>query len=287
MQLKKRYIIPIALLLITYGIFQMEFFTMRLSDEAFGQYLKDNHVSQYSFHDYDFEGRNIHYVHVGEEQSNLIVFIHGSPGSADAYKEYLCNQRLTQQAQMVSVDRPGFGFSDYGKTEKSLEKQAEAIIPIIKKHKKGKVILVGHSLGGPLIARMAMDFPNMIDGLAMVAPSIDPELEPNEWWRALIDNKIFNWFLPSSLRVCNQEIIPLQGELKKMLPLWKNIEIPTIVIQGENDELVPAANSDFAKRMLVNCSRLTLDIVKKGNHFILWSKQKRITDSIISLIEER
>ncbi|HEY5692223.1 MAG TPA: alpha/beta hydrolase [Cyclobacteriaceae bacterium] len=40
------------------------------------------------------------------------------------------------------------------------------------------IILIGHSLGGTVIARMTMDSPELVDGVVMVAPSIDPEIEP-------------------------------------------------------------------------------------------------------------
>jgi pimeloyl-ACP methyl ester carboxylesterase len=52
--------------------------------------------------------------------------------------------------------------------------------PIVAKQRQNgkQVILVGHSLGGPLIARMTMDYPELIDGLVFVAGSVAPKLEP-------------------------------------------------------------------------------------------------------------
>ncbi len=49
--------------------------------------------------------------------------------------------------------------------------------PILELVVNQKTILVGHSLGGPVIARTAMDYPDLVDGLILVGGSIDPEME--------------------------------------------------------------------------------------------------------------
>jgi pimeloyl-ACP methyl ester carboxylesterase len=69
-----------------------------------------------------------------------------------------------------------------------------------------------------------------------------------------------------------------------MLPRWKEIKCPVIVIQGEKDSLVPAGNADFAKKMLVNAS---VDIVMKKdmNHFVPWNNPELIRQAILSLLD--
>lgn len=93
--------------------------------------------------------------------------------------------------------------------------------------------MVGHSLGGPLIARVAMDYPELVDGLIMVAPSIDPGLEPKEWFRAPLATPFFSWILPRSFRASNDELYQLKPELENMLTRWPEVIAPTIVIQGK------------------------------------------------------
>ena len=131
---------------------------------------------------------------------------------------------------------------------------------------------MGHSYGGPLIARMAMDYGEWIDALVMVAPSISPELEPQEWWRSPLNLWGIRSLLPPVFRVCNQEILPLKEELEKMQPLWKNIRCPVSVLQGMEDTLVLKENADFARKMLVNSSEVDIQMIVGDGHFILWSK---------------
>jgi esterase/lipase len=45
--------------------------------------------------------------------------------------------------------------------------------------------------------------------------------------------------LPKSFRASNEEIYQLKPELERMVPLWKEVKCPVIVIQGKKDELVP------------------------------------------------
>lgn len=41
-----------------------------------------------------------------------------------------------------------------------------------------------------------------------------------------------------------------------MLPYWKNIRVPVVYLQGENDDIVDTANAGLARRHLVNASYL-------------------------------
>lgn len=232
--------------------------------------------------------RNMHYVSAGDSLKPLVLFVHGSPGSLSAFIDYLADTVLLHRTFLITADRPGFGYSNFGNGETSLQKQAEILKPILEEYKKNRpIILVGHSLGGPLIARMAIDYPQLVDGLIIVAGSIDPELEPDEtWFRAPLATPFLSWILPRSFRASNEEIYQLKPQLEMMLPLWSSITCPVIVIQGKKDSLVPAANADFARKMLVNAP---VEFVFKDDmdHFVPWSNPELIRDAILKMVEQQ
>ena len=230
--------------------------TLRTTDDTWQKNLTKKGQVTPTFHDYQIESRNIHYIHIGNDTLPLVVFMHGSPGSANAFEDYLSDTSLTNNAQLISVDRPGFGYSSFGNAAKSLEEQSQLLQPILEKHPASKTILIGHSLGGPLIARMAMDFPDLIDELIILAGSVAPELEPYEWYRAPLDWNVVSWAIPAAMRVSNEEILSVKGDLEKMLPLWETIKIPVTLIHGEKDRLVTVENVDFVKEKLVNSSKV-------------------------------
>jgi len=259
--------------------------TFRASSKEVDEYFKKKNIEGTQL-SYKVGFRDIHYVKAGDETKPLVVFIHGSPGSLSAFIHFLADTSLLRQTEMISTDRPGFGYSNFGNGVGSLHEQCEILLPLLQRNKNGRpLILVGHSLGGPLIARMAYEHPDLIDGLVIIAGSIDPELEPNEtWFRAPLATPFLSWVLPRSLRASNEEIYHLKPELEKMLPMWADIKCPVIVIQGKKDSLVPAANADFAKKMLVNAP---VEFVFKDDmdHFVPWSNPELIQQAIISLID--
>jgi pimeloyl-ACP methyl ester carboxylesterase len=256
----------------------------RMSTSEIDEYFS-NKPKKGTLHTYTQDQRTVNYLEVGKPTLPLVMFIHGSPGSLSAFIDFMADSALLTHAQLITVDRPGFGYSNFGRAEPSLEKQAALLKPILESHRNQRpILLVGHSLGGPLIARMAMDYPDLVDGLVMVAPSIDPSLEPNEWFRAPLATPFFKWMLPRSIRASNDEIYHLKEELEKMLPRWQNIHCKTIVIQGRKDSLVPKENADFAKRMLINAS-VRIDLVDNMDHFVPWSHPELIRKAVLDLLD--
>jgi pimeloyl-ACP methyl ester carboxylesterase len=228
--------------------------------------------------------RSINYVITGDDDKPLVIFVHGSPGSLSAFIDFMGDSLLLSQAQLISVDRPGFGHANFGNAEPSLQKQAAVLKSVIDKNKSNRpVFLVGHSLGGPLIARVAMDYPALVDGLIMVAPSIDPALEPDEWFRAPLSTPFLRWILPRSFRASNDEIYQLKPQLENMLPLWSKVVAPVIVIQGKKDRFVPYENAIFARDKMINTS-VSLVVVDGMDHFVPWSNPELISTAISDMI---
>ena len=236
------------------------------------------------FHTYKVEERAIHYVECGNDSLPAVIFVHGSPGSWDAFIEYMKDDTLLQQVRLIAPDRPGFGYSDFGTSEPSLEMQAEVLKPLLLKEKR-KVILAGHSYGGPVIARLAIDFPENIKGLLFIAGSIDPAHEKLTWYQKLLYNVPLKWILPAAFRVSGEEILPLKTELTEMLPGWGKITAPVIVLQGDKDVLVPKENADFAEEKLVNAPKEIIRI-KDENHFIPWTQPKLVREAVLKLVEK-
>jgi len=221
-----------------------------------------------SFHEYTLGDRTIHYAATGDPEQPLVVFLHGTPGSWKAFAGYLAQAELAKRARLIAVDRPGFGKSGYKALLPSLARQAELLNPLLDLDTTGcGAILVGHSLGAPLAVRMAMDYPEKIGGLVLIAPSLDPDLEDPRWYNRLATYKAVSWAVPTPLILANREVMLLQGELREMMPLWRTLSTPVTLIQGEKDKLVMPENADFAERMVQ--SPLKMVRVPEAGHFIL------------------
>lgn len=261
-------------------------FSFRLSQREIDKAFKQLPLKPVQ-HSVVVNGRTMNYAEIGNDSLPVAFFVHGSPGSWSAFVNFMKDTVLLKKVKIVSVDRIGFGYSELGKGDKSLAKQAEYLLPIVQKYKKAdkKLILIGHSLGGPLIAKMAMDYPSLIDNLIIVAGSISPYLEPNEkWFRVPLNFLPINVLIPKSFRSSNLELLYLKPELLKMLPYWKDILQPVTIIQGNKDVLVSPKNAAFAKEMLVNSRKLEFVIVDNMNHFVPWSHPYLINNAIDSAL---
>jgi len=282
--LNRRLIRLTLFLIIIIPVFQLvsSCFTLRMSQSEVDEYFsKQKHKP--SIETYSVDDRTINFASIGSDSLPKAIFFHGSPGSWTAFIDFMKDDDLLKSVQIISVDRPGFGYSGYGNSVTSLSKQSELLSPLLMKFKSDKpTILIGHSLGGPLIARLAIDYPTLSDALIMVAPSIDPNLEPNEdWFRMPLKTPFLSWILPTSFRVSNDEIYYLRNELIDMLPRWEEIYHPVTVIQGKDDNLVAPENAKFAEKMLKNSSEIKIILKENVNHFIPWNHPDLIKKSIL------
>lgn len=230
--------------------------------------------------------RRLQYASSGDPLKRPILFVHGSPGSWEGWAHFLLDPNLRENFQMIAVDRPGYGGSDAGVTEPSLQKQADLILEALKINKSQlPAILIGHSYGGPVVAKMAMSHPEHVAGVIFVASSVDPDLEKTKWYQYPADWWPIRALIPSPLKVCNQEILFLKAELSALMPMWKAISAKVEIIQGEDDDLVPAANQDFLLKVLDPKVIVKVVRVPGLNHFIPWKRPDLIFNSITAMAE--
>lgn len=240
-----------------------------------------------AFHTYTVDGRTMRFVKTGTDGTKpLVLFVHGSPGDWRAWVEFLNDPDLNSKADLVAVDRPGFGGSGAGMVERSLEQQCRDIAPLLNHAAPGqRVVLVGHSFGGPVVCRLAMDHPDQVTDLIVLAGSIDPAQEDTRWYQYMAEWPVFRWLVPQELKMANEEIMPLKGGLTTMLPLWPKIHQRVTVIQGEADTLVPPANADFAARMMTNAQPLEIIRIPRMNHFLPWKQQDLVKQQILQHLQ--
>jgi pimeloyl-ACP methyl ester carboxylesterase len=215
-----------------------------------------------------------------------VVFVHGTPGSMDNFLIYLQNKKLSASADLYSLDRPGFGQSDFGRPLPRLEDQARILHRLVKEVSGEPVLLVGHSLGCSIIGRYAMDYPGEAAGLLMVSAPIDPELEPPNGWRKIMRWSVFHPFIPTSFWVSNEELVVLEEELKAIEDRWGEIDVPVVFMHGTDDMLVPVENMTFARQKLGQNPALKLYVIPNGSHFVIWSDPDRVSRHILELLDQ-
>ena len=209
----------------------------------------------------------------------LIVFVHGTPGSFTTFMHYMNDSLMQEHFHMISVTRPGWVERNAEKVP-SLDEQAAALEPLLRMDRSGKgTILMGHSYGGPVIAKTAMEYSELVSGLVFVATTGDPELSGPRWYNRLAV-VIPRFILGDGLKGANAEIMPLRPQLESILSGWEELEMPVLIVQGDRDRLVNPRNAEFMQRLLVN-AEVTYMWREGQGHFVLWEEAGLIVDAII------
>jgi pimeloyl-ACP methyl ester carboxylesterase len=98
-----------------------------------------------------------------------LVLLHG-------YGEHLLTWRgvvdpLARRYRVVAFDLPGFGGSEKPDRPYSLARMAGDVVAFLERWTHGPVVLVGHSMGGAVAARVALDRPDLVALLVLIAPA--------------------------------------------------------------------------------------------------------------------
>tara|TARA_R110002073_G_scaffold279026_1_gene442888 strand:- start:128116 stop:128982 length:867 start_codon:yes stop_codon:yes gene_type:complete len=272
--------IPIYVLLI---IFNTACVSFRESDRKVIREFKKTAIKPEIYRE-NFQGKTIRYISSKPIDNRLptLLFIHGAPGSAGNYFEYLKDKDLSQKANLIALDRLGYGYSDFGNAETSIEKQAESIYTIAVKHNLNTIILIGWSYGVPIAAKMAYKYPEVKHSV-LIAGAISPEDEKFFGIAKLARWKLTKWMVPKSLRIADKEKRTHVEELTDMLSDWNKIKTPITYYHGTKDKLVPYENMAFITSK-VNDSLLKAVTIKGANHFILFKNYDIVKKELLEVL---
>jgi pimeloyl-ACP methyl ester carboxylesterase len=234
---------------------------------------------------YRVNGLPVHYVRTGLDTLPTIIFVHGTPGSWTAFRDYLSDPALLFHFRLISIDRPGFGDSDYGNAYR-LSEQSALLGPLFAEIDNGKpVLLAGHSLGGPLVVKMAADYPHLVDGIMLISASVDPALEPKEEWRKAFATTPLQSLMPGAFQQSNAELYIFKREIEELRDDFPRVRADVSIVHGDRDTWVPPGNAAYARDNLVHARSVLTLIIPRGTHFIPGTHRQEIVRELIALGE--
>lgn len=236
-----------------------------------------------SYFDVDTLNLKIRVQEIKREVNNInLLFFHGSPSSLSAWNGYLTDTVLIKKTNMYAVDRPGYGYSNFGEEMTSIRLQAEIMSKLINTYKLKNIIVIGSSYGGPLAAKVATEN-NNVKGLVMISPAIDPKQEKKIWASRVTQWWLTRWLVPTGYRVAGDEKTVHAKELALIENEWANLTIPVVHIHGDKDDIVPYGNVNYTQTVFKN-----IDVVSIPNagHEIAWARPELIKPHILKLIDK-
>ena len=207
-----------------------------------------------------------------------VVYVHGTPGNGASFASYLRDP--VRGATSIAIDRPGFAESTPERVVTSYGAQARAVLAWCDE----PAVLVGHSLGGPIVARAAADAPERVAALVIIAGALDPDLEEPRWYNRLADGPL-GGLLPRSMRNSNDEIMDAPGEARALAAVLDRVTCPVVILHGARDGLVPVANVDFMERAFTNAQAVESTVLERGGHPLVWSHEEECRAAIARAIE--
>ena len=278
----RRLLICFLTLIAVWLVFAQCSMKFRMSDSEAKEKFSKNNVGL-TTETIKIDGFNMHYAKTGNDSFPTLFFVHGSPGSWNAFERYLQDKDLLSKYRMISIDRPGFGYSNFGDA-KNLDDQSKLISPLVKSFQNGKpMYAIGHSLGGPMIVKLQMDNENLFTGLVFLAAAVDPDEEKPERWRFMLNSSFLQYFLPGAFRPSNEELVYLKSDLKETDKEWDKITCPVWIIHGDKDTFVPVGNVEYAKKKLTKAKSVEIKILPGARHFIPWEQYDDIKEVLMRL----
>jgi pimeloyl-ACP methyl ester carboxylesterase len=156
----------------------------------------------------DVDGARIHYLDEGTGPALLLV--HGLAGQMLNFTHSLLG-KLTLHFRVIVLDRPGSGYSTRPKgASATISAQARTISRFCQELKLGRPLIVGHSLGGAIALALALNHPEQVAGLALLAPVTHrPERVPPPFDGMAIASpllrRVIAWTLATPLSIANRE----------------------------------------------------------------------------------
>ena len=116
----------------------------------------------------------VHYVTVGRGRQTL-VFVHCWAGNLDFWRAQV--PAFADQARLILIDLPGHGQSDKPHTAYTMDFFAGAVLAVMNDAHVDKAVLIGHSMGGPVICSVYKQAPEKVTALV----SVDGQMRRPQW----------------------------------------------------------------------------------------------------------
>jgi len=241
-----------------------------------------------------------------------ILLIHGFASSI--YTFYPLIPRLQEHFSIIAMDLPGFGRSEKSASfVYSLENYAKVIMDCIEFFNVKEVHIAGHSMGGQIALYAARSHPERIKKLVLLSSSgylkkankaqklctylpFFPYYVKKKVHSKNVEEYLENVFYNRSLITENhvkEYAIPLKDEgfyisLMRLLRYregdlpsneLKNIRIPTLLLWGEEDKVVPVHIGYQLARDLPNAKLITYE---KTGHLITEERSDEVYTQILA-----
>jgi non-heme chloroperoxidase len=249
-----------------------------------------------------------------------VVLIHGYPLSGASWEKQV-PVLLDARHRVITYDRRGFGKSSQPTVGYNYDTFAEDLHKLVTHLKLGSFTLVGFSMGGGEVARYLGKYGSQGVSQAVFIGSVPPFLLKTPDNPEGVDGAVFegiqkavvadryaffteffkNFYNTDDLlgKRVSEQAVQASWNLAAgasataslaCVPTWhedfredlKRIDVPTLVIHGDADRIVPISASGLRTAKLIKGARIT--VVKDGPHCITWTHADEVNRELVDFV---
>lgn len=244
------------------------------------------------------QGISIHY-HQSEVSSRVqttVIFVHGAGGT---WKNWAYQLSDIEGYNLIALDLPGHGRSE-GSPADLIKNYSEFILCFVQALSITQFVIAGHSMGGAIGMEFALTYPDALIGLIIVDSGarlrVNPKtlevlsrgVHPTENIQYCYSREISEVVLKQAIEEMNE--IPtgvFLADFKacdgfNIIDRVKTINLPALVICGEDDQMTPVKYSEFLAQEL---PQATISIIKNAGHMAMLEQPNLVNKLIQQFLE--
>ncbi|MBM7060334.1 alpha/beta fold hydrolase [Pseudomonas sp. UL073] len=260
------------------------------------------------------DGLRLHYLDSGTGEP--VVLIHGSGPGASGHSNFKLNYPEFAAAghRVIIPDLPGYGASDKPETDYTLEFFVAALSGLLDALDIGRCVLVGNSLGGAIAIKLALDQPQRVSKLVLMAPGglMDKEqyylqmegiqrmgaafaageLKDAAGMRRLLGLQLFDASQISDetvaerVAVVNQQplCVLTRMQVPNLAARLGELQCPILGFWGMNDKFCPASG---AQTMMDACRQIRFVLLSECGHWVMVEHRALFNRECLAFFAER
>ena len=241
----------------------------------------------------EVDGLKVHYKETGPQDAPALLLLHGFGSSLQAWDVW--SLKLEQKYRVIRLDLPGFGLTGASPSDDYSEEKDLAILAhFADKLGLEKFSVVGHSMGGKMAWSLAASQPERVQALVLMAPdgfpetndigtkpyavpaimglikyvlpkylvrkSIEPAFAEADALNDALVNRYYDMLRAPGVRGAILERSN-QTIYSDPVPRLKAIKAPTLLIWGEQDQMIPSSNAQSYANVLSNSTTVLVPIL--------------------------
>jgi len=263
---------------------------------------------------------SIHLYYEDHGSGQPVVLIHGYPLSSASWEKQV-PALLNAGYRVIAYDRRGFGKSSQPTSGYNYDTFAADLRQVVTRLKLKNFVLAGFSMGGGEVARYIGNYGSKDVSKAVIMGGVPPYLlktgdNPEGVDKAVFDGiekavtadryafftqffkDFYNTDVHLGKRVSEQAVqaswntaaIASSFASLACVPTWyedfrkdlAKIDVPTLVIHGDSDRIVPFASAGQRTAKLVEGAELV--VVKDGPHNVAWTHAEEVNDALLKFL---